>query len=73
MVEKLKYLLTLILKKHLKERYFISPSAEFTPKNIQTKEDRAKLVYAIKVTIKNINNILKSGMPADAKIYVEIK
>lgn len=52
---------------------FISPSAEFTPKNIQTKEDRAKLVYAIKVTIKNINNILKSGMPADAKIYVEIK
>lgn len=48
---------------------YISPTAEFTPKNIQTKEDRAKLVYSIKVLIKNENNILKSGMPADAKIY----
>ena len=48
---------------------FISNVAEFTPKNIQTKEDRAKLVYAIKVEIKNENNILKSGMPADAFIY----
>lgn len=44
---------------------FISPEAEFTPKNVQTKEERVKLVYRIKVTLKNPNQELKPGMPVD--------
>jgi membrane fusion protein YbhG len=47
---------------------FISPEAEFTPKNVQTKEERVKLVYRIKVEIPNPEGILKPGMPADAAI-----
>jgi membrane fusion protein YbhG len=47
---------------------FISPVAEFTPKNIQTREDRVKLVFAVKVEIPNPDGILKPGMPADATI-----
>jgi HlyD family secretion protein len=47
---------------------YISPEAEFTPKNIQTKEERTKLVFAIKVKIDNTNLQLKAGIPADAKI-----
>lgn len=48
---------------------FISPEAEFTPKNIQTKEERTKLVFAVKIEIQNTNYELKAGMPADVKIY----
>jgi len=44
---------------------FISPEAEFTPKNVQTKEERIKLVYRIKVTLQNPNQELKAGMPVD--------
>lgn len=44
---------------------FISPEAEFTPKNVQTMEERVKLVYRIKVTLKNPNQELKAGMPVD--------
>jgi len=44
---------------------FISPEAEFTPKNVQTKEERVKLVYRIKVTLENPNQELKAGMPVD--------
>ena len=44
---------------------FISPEAEFTPKNVQTREERVKLVYRIKVTLKNPNQELKPGMPVD--------
>ncbi|MBN2032236.1 MAG: efflux RND transporter periplasmic adaptor subunit, partial [Deltaproteobacteria bacterium] len=47
---------------------FISPEAEFTPKNVQTKEERIKLVYRIKVTLKNPNQELKIGMPVDVVI-----
>lgn len=47
---------------------FISPEAEFTPKNIQTKEERTKLVFEVKIKIPNPNLELKAGMPADAKI-----
>lgn len=47
---------------------YISPSAEFTPKNIQTKDERTKLVYAVKIHIHNPNFDLKDGMPADAVI-----
>ena len=49
---------------------YISPEAEFTPKNIQTKDERTKLVYAVKVEIKNPDFELKPGMPADAVIHL---
>ncbi len=47
---------------------FISPEAEFTPKNIQTKDERTKLVFAVKIQIANNDLELKPGMPADALI-----
>lgn len=47
---------------------FISPEAEFTPKNIQTKDERTKLVFAVKIEIPNNNFDLKPGMPADARV-----
>lgn len=47
---------------------FISPIAEFTPKNVQTKEDRTKLVFGVKLEVDNREGILKSGMPADAYV-----
>ena len=47
---------------------WISPKAEFTPKNVQTKEARADLVYAIKIEVENPDGILKIGMPADVII-----
>lgn len=49
---------------------YISPEAEFTPKNVQTKEDRVKLVFGIKVEIENRDGRLKPGLPADATIRV---
>ncbi|MGZ5495601.1 MAG: HlyD family secretion protein [Candidatus Aminicenantales bacterium] len=45
---------------------YISPEAEFTPKNVQTKEDRVKLVFGVKVEIENKDGLLKPGLPADA-------
>lgn len=50
---------------------FISQEAEFTPKYIQTTEERVKLVYRIKVRADNSSLDLKPGMPADAYINVE--
>ena len=47
---------------------FISSQAEFTPKSVQTEKVRVKLVYRIKVDIKNPNMELKPGMPVDAEI-----
>jgi len=49
----------------------ISNQAEFTPKNVQTKDERDRLVYAIKISLKNENQELKAGMPADAIVYVK--
>jgi HlyD family secretion protein len=49
---------------------YISPEAEFTPKNIQTKEERTKLVFAVKIQIPNSDFELKSGMPADAFVNI---
>jgi len=46
---------------------WISPRAEFTPKVIQTKEERVNLVYALKITVQNENGALKIGMPAEVK------
>ncbi|HLF14081.1 MAG TPA: efflux RND transporter periplasmic adaptor subunit, partial [Bacteroidota bacterium] len=45
---------------------FISPTAEFTPKNVQTKEERVKLSFAVKIEVENPGGELKPGMPADA-------
>lgn len=50
---------------------YISPEAEFTPKNIQTKEERTKLVFAVKIRIDNSKYELKTGMPADAVIKLQ--
>jgi HlyD family secretion protein len=47
---------------------FISPKAEFTPRNVQTAEERTKLVYRIKVTADNRDGVLKPGMPVEAEI-----
>ena len=47
---------------------YISPVAEFTPKNVQTKEDRTKLVFGVKLEVDNKEGILKAGMPADAYV-----
>lgn len=47
---------------------YISPNAEFTPRNIQTKDERVKLVYAVKISLPNPEGVFKAGMPADAVI-----
>ena len=47
---------------------FISSSAEFTPKSVETHQERVTLVYRIKIDIDNPNHELKPGMPADALI-----
>lgn len=44
---------------------FIASEAEFTPRNVQTPDERTKLVYRIKITLPNPRNIFKPGMPAD--------
>ncbi len=49
---------------------FISSQAEFTPKQIQTKEERVKLVYRIKVDVNNQSHELKDNMPIDAEIQL---
>jgi len=48
----------------------IASEAEFTPKNIQTKEERTRLVFAIKISIPNPKQELKPGMLADAEIII---
>lgn len=46
----------------------IAEEAEFTPKNVQTQEARAQLVYAVEIRIENSEGVFKIGMPADASI-----
>lgn len=43
----------------------IASQGEYTPKTIQTKKERANIVYAVKIKVNNENNILKPGMPAE--------
>lgn len=51
---------------------FIAREAEFTPKTVQTAEERVKLVYAVKVTITgDATGDLKPGMPADVQLVME--
>ena len=48
---------------------YLSPNAEFTPKNVQTKDERTKLVFAVKIEAENSDGALKPGLPADARIH----
>lgn len=50
---------------------FVSDRAEFTPKNIQTPDERVKLVYRVKVEVETRDEALKPGMPADTVIPVD--
>jgi len=50
---------------------FVSSQSEFTPKTIQTPEERIKLVYRVKVSLENTQQRLKPGMPADAEILLK--
>jgi HlyD family secretion protein len=50
---------------------FIADEAEFTPKQIQTQQERVKLVYRIKIDLDNPKGELKANMPADAEIVLE--
>ena len=52
---------------------FISPKAEFTPRNVQTAEERSKLVYRIKVSVDNSQGVLKQGMPVEGEIPLVAK
>ena len=53
-------------RKLLKGVGFSKGCAEFTPKNVQTTEDRLKLVFAVKIEVTNPDGSLKPGLPADA-------
>lgn len=48
----------------------ISQRAEFTPKDVQTREERVKQVVAVKIAVQNTRQALKPGMPADARIVL---
>jgi len=50
---------------------FIASEAEFTPKQIQTQQERVKLVYRVKIEMDNPRHDLKSNMPADAEIVLD--
>jgi len=45
---------------------FIADEAQFTPSNVQTREERVKLVFAVEIAVENPSGYLKAGMPADA-------
>ena len=49
---------------------YISPKAEFTPRNVQTAEERSKLVYRIRISVDNTDGVLKQGMPVEAEIML---
>jgi HlyD family secretion protein len=50
---------------------FIASEAEFTPKQIQTAQERVKLVYRVKIELDNASRELKSNMPADGEIVLQ--
>jgi HlyD family secretion protein len=50
---------------------FISSKAEFTPRNVQTAEERSKLVYRVKIAVDNREGVLKEGMPIEAEILFQ--
>jgi HlyD family secretion protein len=50
---------------------YISPKAEFTPRNVQTAEERSKLVYRVRIAVDNKEGVLKEGMPIEAVIALQ--
>jgi HlyD family secretion protein len=50
---------------------YIANEAEFTPKNVQTRQERIKLVYEARIYLTNEEGILKPGMPADVSLHLE--
>jgi HlyD family secretion protein len=50
---------------------YISPKAEFTPRNVQTAEERSKLVYRVRVSVLNDQGVLKQGMPVEAVLPLQ--
>jgi multidrug resistance efflux pump len=50
---------------------FIAHEAEFTPRNVQTQEERVNMVFAVDVRIPNPDHALKPGLPADAVIVIQ--
>jgi len=47
---------------------FVASQAEFTPRNVQTREERVKLVFKVKVALDNPDGLFKPGMPAEARL-----
>ena len=52
---------------------YISPKAEFTPRNVQTAEERSKLVYRVRINVDNKDGVLKQGMPVEAEILLNVR
>ena len=49
---------------------YVSPKAEFTPRNVQTADERSKLVYRIRIAVDNKAGVLKQGMPVEADLIL---
>jgi HlyD family secretion protein len=47
---------------------FVASQAEFTPKNVQTRDERVKLVFKVKIALENADGVFKPGMPAEARL-----
>jgi HlyD family secretion protein len=47
---------------------FVASRAEFTPKNVQTRDERVKLVYKVKIALENADGLFKPGMPAEVRL-----
>ena len=50
---------------------YVSPKAEFTPRNVQTADERSKLVYRVRVSVQNNEGVLKQGMPVEAVLPLQ--
>jgi HlyD family secretion protein len=46
----------------------VASQAEFTPRNVQTRDERVKLVYRVKIALPNDDGLFKPGMPAEARL-----
>jgi len=51
----------------------VASRAEFTPGNVQTREERTKLVFAVRIAVPNPQGLLKPGLPADAVILTAVE
>ncbi len=48
---------------------YVASEAEFTPKNVQTRDERVKLVFKVKIGLSNADGLFKPGMPAEARLH----